>query len=247
VKGTRPKRRRKSPAARIRPFWIVITFSVALLAVGGGFAVTWPGFDPKSIRVTGNHRVASSEILARAAIAPRTSMWFQSTGAMAKRIASIPDVESVKIRRIPPATIRISVTERVPYAVLRSGANDAVADRAMRVLLYDGEQTLPIFVLQPGVDLTPGTFVTSSDALSLRDAYGALLQRGFVPVQLALDRYGGLEVTLQTGPRLLLGNGSDLPKKLALASAILAQIVHGERRVAAIDVRAPASPVVVYR
>ncbi len=61
-------------------------------------------------------------------------------------------------------------------------------------------------------------------------------------MQLDLDRYGGLEVTLQTGPRLLLGNGSDLPKKLALASAILAQIVHGERRVAAIDVRAPATP-----
>lgn len=247
MKGSRPKRRRKSPAARIRPFWIAITFAVALVSVGAGFAVTWPGFDPQSIRVTGNRRVPSSEILAKAEVAPRTSIWFQSTGAMAKRIASIPDVESAKVRRIPPATIRISVTERVPYAVLRSGANDAVADRALRVLSYDEGQKLPIFVLRPGVDLTPGTFVTSSDALSLRDAYGALLERGFVPVQLAIDRYDGLEVTLQTGPRLLLGNRSDLPKKLALANAILAQVVHGERRVAAIDVRAPATPVVVYR
>ncbi len=247
MKGSRPKRRRRSAAARIRPFWILITFTVALVAVGAAFAVTWPGFTPKSIHVSGNHRVSSSEILAKAAIAPLTSMWFQNTGAMAKRIASIPDVESAKVHRIPPATIRIDVTERVPYAELRSGANEAVADRAMRILSYDVEQTLPVFVLRPGLELTPGTFVTSSDALSLRDAYSALLERGFVPVELELDRYDGLEVTLQTGPRLLLGNRSDLPKKLALANAILAQVVHGERRVAAIDVRAPATPVVVYR
>lgn len=247
MKGPRPKRRRRSAGARIRPFWILITFTIALVAVGAGFAVTWPGFTPKSIRVSGNHHVPSSEILAKAAIAPRTSMWFQNTGAMAKRIASIPDVESVKVHRIPPATIRINVTERVPYAELRSGANQAVADRAMRVLSYDVEQRLPVFVLRPGLELTPGTFVTSSDALSLRDAYSALLERGFVPVELELDRYDGLEVALQTGPRLLLGNRSDLAKKLALANAILAQVVHGERRVAAIDVRAPATPVIVYR
>lgn len=247
MKGSRAKRRRRSPAARIRPFWILITFTVALVAVGAGFAVTWPGFDPKSIRVSGNHRVAASEILAKAAIAPRTSIWVQNTRAMAKRIGSIPDIESVKVGRIPPAAIRIHVTERIPYAELRSGANDAVADRAMRVLSYDAEQKLPIFVLRPGLELTPGTFVTSSDALSLRDAYSALLERGFAPVQLELDRYDGLEVTLQTGPRLLLGNRSDLAKKLALANAILAQVVHGERRVAAIDVRAPATPVVLYR
>lgn len=247
MKGSRPKRRRRSAAARIRPFWILITFTAALLAVVAGFAVTWPGFTPKLIRVSGNHRVSSSEILARAAIASQTSMWFQNTGAMAKRIASIPDVESVKVHRIPPSTIRINVTERVPFAELRSGANEAVADRAMRILSYDAMQPLPVFVLRPGLELTPGTFVTTSDALSLRDAYSALVERGFVPVELELDRYDGLEVTLQTGPRLLLGNRSDLPKKLALANAILAQVVHGERRVAAIDVRAPATPVVVYR
>jgi len=247
VKGSRPKRRRPSPAARIRPFWIAIIFVVALVAVGAGFAVTWPGFDPKSIAVTGNHRVTSSEILAKAAIAPRTSVWFQNTGAMAKRIGAIPYVGSVRIRRFPPSAIRINVTERSPYAELRSGANDAVADRALRILSNDEVETLPIFVLRPGLDLTPGTFVTQADALSLRDAYAALVERGFLPVQLNLDRYGGLEVTLQTGPRLILGTGADLPKKLALVNAILAQVVRGERRVAAIDLRAPGTPVVVYR
>jgi cell division septal protein FtsQ len=247
VKGSRPKRRRRSPAARIRPFRIAIGFGALLIAVGVGFAVTWPGFDPKSIGVRGNHRVKASEILSAASIAPRTSIWFQNTGAMAKRIAAIPYVESVKVRRIPPAAIRITITERVPYAELRSGGNAVVADDALRVLSYEEESTLPVFVLPPGVDLTPGRFVTSPDALSLRDTYAALRRRGFSPVQLSLDRFGGLEVELHAGPRLLLGNRSDLAKKLALANAILAQVVRGERRVAAIDLRAPGTPVLVYR
>ena len=33
----------------------------------------------------------------------------------------------------------------------------------------------------------------------------------------------------------------------AILDAILAQVVRGQKRVAAIDVRAPAAPVVVYR
>jgi DNA-binding transcriptional regulator YdaS (Cro superfamily) len=45
----------------------------------------------------------------------------------------------------------------------------------------------------------------------------------------------------------LLGPQSDLAQKLTLVDAILAQVVHGQRRIAAIDVRAPGTPVVVYR
>ncbi len=47
--------------------------------------------------------------------------------------------------------------------------------------------------------------------------------------------------------RVLIGQESDLGQKLTLVDAILAQVVRGQRRVAAIDVRAPAAPVVVYR
>ena len=49
------------------------------------------------------------------------------------------------------------------------------------------------------------------------------------------------------GPRLLLGQSDDIERKVRLINAILAQVVHRQQSVSAIDVRAPATPVVVYR
>ncbi len=81
--------------------------------------------------------------------------------------------------------------------------------------------------------------------IELRDACEAMSARRITPRALAFDRYGGLVVTLRDGLRVLFGQESDLGEKVTLVDAILAQVVHGQRRVAAIDVRAPAAPVVV--
>jgi len=242
------KRRKPSAAARIRPFWVPIGLLVVVVAAGLMFAATYPGFDPQRISVSGNSRVSRQEILARAAVAPHTTIWLQNTGAIAQRIAAIPYIESARVRRIPPATIRIAVTERTPLAVLRSAYDAAVVDRSLRVLgPAPAESALPVFDVEPATELTPGSFVHSSQAVQLRAAYETILSRQIVPVEMGLDRYGGLVVTMRGGLRLLLGGQSDLAQKLTLADAILAQIVARKGRVAAIDLRAPSAPVLVYR
>jgi len=242
------KRRKPSAAARVRPFWVPIGLA-GLAAVGAGaFAATWSGFDPQQVEVTGNRRVATAQILRAAGIAPRLSIWLQPTGAIARRIESIPYVGGVWIARVPPASLRIAVTEREPFAVLWSSPDGAVVDRNLRVLeAATGEESLPQLIVPPGLSLRPGTFAVTRDAVELRDAYEAMAARRIVPRSLALDRYGGLVVTLRDGLRVLIGQESDLGQKLTLVDAILAQVVRGQRRVAAIDVRAPAAPVVVYR
>jgi cell division septal protein FtsQ len=221
---------------------------VAILAGALSFAATYPGFDPKRIVVSGNSRVSRQEIVARAGVAPRTTIWLQNAGAIAARVTAIPYIDSVRVRRIPPATIRIVVTERAPFAVLRSGYDAAVVDRSLRVLepAPDGG-ALPLFNVEPGIALTPGSFVRSSRALALRAAFETMTSRQIVPVELGFDRYGGLVVTMHGGLRLLLGGQSDMAQKLTLADAILSQIVARRRRVAAIDLRAPSAPVLVYR
>lgn len=232
----------------MRPFWMPILLCVGLFAVAVGFAASWRGFDPKHVVVLGNHRVTRHEILARAAVAPQVSIWFQSTGAIARRIEAIPYVAAASVRRAPPASIRIAVSERVPFAVVRSGAAAAVVDRSLRVLEPGtGEGSRPVLVLDPGLELVPGSYVRRPAAIELRDAYEAIAARRIAAVELRLDRFGGLVVTMRSGLRLLLGGESDLDRKLALADAILAQVVTRQARVAAIDLRAPSSPVLVYR
>jgi cell division protein FtsQ len=245
VKG---KRRKPSPAARIRPFWLPIGLAVIVAAVVLVFFATYPGFDPQRVSVSGNSRVSRQEILTRAAVAPQTTIWLQNTGAIAQRISAIPYIDKAHVRRIPPATIRIVVTERTPFAQLRSGYDTEVVDRSLRVLEPAAtESALPVFNLEPGIDLTPGSFVRSPAAVALRKAFETMVSRQITPVELGFDRYGGLVVTLRGGLRLLLGGQNDLAQKLTLADAILSQIVTRKGRVAAIDLRAPAAPVLVYR
>jgi cell division protein FtsQ len=241
------KRRKRSTVARFRPFWVPIALG-GIVALGGLlFAAMWPGFEPRHVVVTGNRRVGRGEILTRAAVASHVSMWLQNTGAMAARIEAIPYVATVQVRRVPPASIRITVSERAPIAIVRSGDEIVLVDHALRVLEpASGGESLPVFVLHRAVDAAPGSFVRLREAAELRDAYDAMAARQMVPVRLEFDRFGGLVVTLRGGLRLLLGSPADFDQKLTLANAIIAQVV-GRQRVAAVDLRAPSAPVLVYR
>jgi cell division protein FtsQ len=225
-----------------------IAFVVLLVAVGLGIAATWPGFYPKEIVVSGNHHVGRGEILARAGIAQQTSIWLQNTTAMRRRIETIPYIATARIGRIPPASIRISVTERLAFAELRSGYAAALVDRTLRVLEpAPAEDRYPVLELAPGADLSSGSFVQSRAARELRDAYEAMETHRMFPSKLGFDRFGGLVVTLRSGLRLLLGSTSGMDQKIALANAIIAQVAGRQPRVAALDLRAPSAPVLVYR
>ncbi len=226
------------------PIALCAILALAALAV----AATWPGFEPKAILVSGNQRVSRGEILARAHVAPLVSIWLQNTNAIGKRIAAIPYVDIAHVRRIPPSTIRIVVTERKPFAVLRSGGQTALVDSALRILeAAQPGMPYPELVLPVGMAFEPGEFVRNPTALSLRNAYESIEGSDIVATALQYDRFGGLVVTVRGGLRLLLGSDRNLSQKVALADAILAQVVGRRRPVAAIDLRAPSAPVLVYR
>jgi len=219
-----------------------------LSAAAGAVLTMWSGFDPSQVAVTGNRRVSSGEILRVADIPPNRSIWLDDTKAISTRIRTIPFVGTVSIHRLPPASFTIAVSERVPFATLTSNGRSAVVDRELRVLSpATGGERLPSFVLSLHRSLAPGTFVTVHDALVLRDAYTTMAAGGLTPSVLTFDRYGDVVASLSGGPRLLLGEPNDLARKVRLVNAILAQVVRRQLRVSAVDVRAPAAPVVVYR
>ncbi len=242
------KRVKRSAAARIRPFWILIALAGVLSVAAGAFLTMWSGFDVKQVAVTGNRRVPNSEILHAADIPANRSIWLDDTRAIAARIRAIPLVGTVSIHRLPPASFTIAVSERVPFATLTSDFQTVVVDRALRVLSpATGNERLPSLVLSSHRNLAPGTFVSTRDALVLRDVYTTMVSDGLTPTALTFDRYGDVVASISGGPRLLLGEPNDLGRKVRLINAILAQVVRRQLSVSAVDVRAPATPVVVYR
>ena len=242
------KRRKKSAGARLRPFWILFVLLAIAVGVGLYYGATWRGFDPSSVTVSGNRVVPSAEILARASIAPHTNVWLQNTGAAASRIQAIPYVKNVRIRRALPASVHITVTERTPFAVLQDGSSRLLIDSDLRVLKrMTAQTTLPLIMAKLGRSPSPGVFLHDAGVQRLRDDVEALAQAHVAVRSLRYDRFGDLVAVTPGAITLLLGDDSDLQKKAPLVDPIISQVSASGRKLAAVDLRAPKTPVVVYK
>jgi cell division protein FtsQ len=242
----RKRRRRASPVHRLRPFWFLLIVLVALGATGTYLLLSWPALDPHTIDVTGNHVVSRGEIIDRARINAAQNMWLQSTGAMTARIEAIPYIDQAYVHRVPPDTIAIATTERTPHAVVRSGAGEVTVDSTLRVL-QDGAASPSLPVLEePGVVLAvPGSAFVQAAVSELAGVLDHAQTAGLSVAALGYDRFGDVTITLRSGVRVLIGDETDLDKKLALVEPILTQAAHG-RRITTVDLRALTTPVVEY-
>ncbi len=242
------KRRKKSAGARLRPFWILFVMLAVGIAIGAYYAAGWPGFYPKSVRVSGNRIVPTAQILARAALVRRKNIWLQNTRAAAARIEAIPYVKTALIHRSLPASVRIGVTERAPFAVLQTDGQRVIVDRDLRVLQPDTRAwTLPVIVTTLPAVPRPGAFVHDAGAQRLRDDYETLAASHVAVRSLRYDRFGDLVADTPGGIALLLGDDADLAKKTPLIDPILSQVGASGSKLAAVDLRAPKTPVVVYK
>jgi cell division septal protein FtsQ len=219
-----------------------------LVAMVAGYALeSWPGFRPKHVRVTGNIVVPTSEILAQAHIDRRRNMWLLSAGAMARRIEEIPYVLSAHVHRIPPASITIAITERHPFAVVRSGDESALVDSQLRVLeSADDAGALPTIVLTPPVALEPGIFLTQPAAATMRSALLSLRAHD-VSVEEIDDNNGDVSALLSGGVRVLLGDEANVHAAIPLIEPILTRFALLGRFVQTLDLRSPTTPVATER
>jgi cell division septal protein FtsQ len=246
--STRPKRRKKSAGARLRPFWILFVLIAIVAGVAGYYAATWPGFYPKPVTVSGNKVVPAAQILSHAQIEARENIWLQNMRKAAQRIDAIPYVKTASIHRSLPAGVRIAVTERTPFAILRTNAGRAVVDHDLRVLPPEGRaNALPVIVTKLASLPIDGAFVKDADALRLRDDFDALAAAHVAVRSLHFDKFGDLVAGTRGGISLLLGDDSDLAKKTPLIDPIISQVSATGKKLAAVDLRAPKTPVVVYR
>lgn len=244
---SRIKRRRRSASSRLRPFWIVFLLLAGTVAYALYRAATWSGFYPRHVVVSGELTVPAAEILSKAAISRRENLWLQNMGAAANRVRAIPLIGTVRIARSLPASVHVYVTERRPFAVVRAGAQSAIVDEDLRVLRMGLQPHLVQLVISRNVALRPGIFLKQKRALRLRDDAIALATDHVMARLLRYDRFGNLVVVDSGDIQLLLGDDATLAQKVPLIEPILSQVAAHGRRISALDLRAPGTPVVRYR
>ena len=239
-------RTRKGAVARIRPFSILIAMLVVAAAVGAYYAAQWPGFHPRHIIVVGASVVSREEVLQRAALDPNRNIWLQNTGAAAKRVAQIPYVGAVKIRRRLPADVTIAIQERKPFAIATDGSGRVLIDDQLHVLEMSPEVSdLPMLHSQIG-GASVGKKLGSPQLAQLARDCQALLHASVPLAYLNLDRLGNLNARLSSGILIEFGDDADIASKARLVSPVLAQVPQGGRKLRALDLRAAKTPVLVF-
>jgi cell division protein FtsQ len=105
---------------------------IAGLALVGGVAIYAAGWTSvmgvKTIEVEGSSSVPASELIETADITPGTPMMKVDLRAATARLADLPQLASVDVRRVWPRTVVLEVTERNAVVVQRSGESWELVD-----------------------------------------------------------------------------------------------------------------------
>jgi cell division septal protein FtsQ len=166
---------------------------------------------------------------------------------IARRVAPIPSVLSVRYDRAFPHTLRVIVTAERPVLMLRRGTEGWVVSGRGRVIGHAEDAhtgTLPRVFVTKETSIEPGEFLPPARG-GLAAAALAPIATAEFPEPLRLVRAGEDELTfvLRSGLEVRLGDIGDLRLKLAVASKIL-DMIGTEQTESYVDVSVPERPVV---
>jgi cell division septal protein FtsQ len=234
---------------RLRVFSFFITLALVVSACLGFWLATWPGFDPQAVTVIGNVHISAAEVRKLARIPMDRNVWLLDKRAAEARIEALPWVRVAQIHRKLPGVVWIIVHERTPAACVRSRDAAYLVDEQGHVIETNcmlGHDLVEI----DWPDLArrrPGDRLQAAVVRRLLEDAGTLHAQGLDPLRVGLDRFGGLDATLRGGLRLLIGDDRDVARKASLVEPILQAYGGRTAGIAAIDLRAPSTPVVEER
>ena len=211
---------------------LALVLVLAVLA-GAGWLV---GFSPvlavERVEVRGTHRIAASSLRKAAAVPLGLPLPRQDLAAIAGRVSSLPQIESVEVSRRWPNTVRVTVVERRPVLGVRQPEGFVLIDT--RGVAFDSQPTLPSGVLQADVD--PSNVGVLREVGAIAAAMPAAL-RGRVERLRATSR-SSVTVVLNDGVQVNWGTGADSALKADIVLALL------KRKPSTIDVSSPHNPAI---
>jgi cell division protein FtsQ len=223
----RVRRRRLSRLAVL----LGVLATMAALALGAWLVLGSSLLGVADVQVQGAHRVGSTEVLDRAAIAKGTPLARLDTAAIATNVGRIAAVRSVEVRRDWPRSVTVVVHERVPAAVRPRGTGFVLVDRTGVVF---GE------VARRPRDLPLVSAPVAAGAPALRAALDALddVPPGIRDQVRTVRAADAEEVTLQLtrGRTVIWGD----PARGSRKGAVLAVLLSRKARI--YDVSAPDAP-----
>jgi cell division protein FtsQ len=239
--------RREEGRHRLR---VLVGITAVALVAGGGWAATNSrALDVDHIVVVGTVHTDPAAAVEATRIRRGERMVDLDLAAAARDLRRLPWVGSADVERHWPGSVRITVVERVPAAVVPAdGGGDDLVDAAGRVLDHVDTPPAGLPVLAGISSPGPAGSSLSSDgvaALSVAIALPAELRSRVLGVGPVGGTAGEVQLQLPADATVRLGPPQDLQRKFDALRAVLAQV--DLRNLAVVDVRRPDSPVLTRR
>jgi len=201
------------------PLRLALPLVVATL-VGVGYLLLFSHlFLARGVSVTGTSRVSSQEVRQAARVPSGVPLARLDTGAIARRVAALPAVAAVDVRRHFPHSVRIRVSERVPLLAVPRPAGFSLVDRDGVAFgtVNSAPAQLPIVRLATVSRTDPATRAVLSVLQALNPELRAHLQR--------LNAATGNAVTLylRDGRRVVWGSADRSVDKAHVLAALLSR------------------------
>jgi cell division protein FtsQ len=229
--------------------------AVALLVLTGlvaGAVALWdsPVLDLRRVEVGGNRRVQARDIVVASELSSRDHLLRISTSNVAARVEQSPWVAAARVERILPSSVRITVVERTPAAVVVAGPWSYLVD-AQGVVLEKAttaasSSRLPVIADLPAQGLLPGRHVPLpqfGQALTILSILPPAMRDRVAVVR--APSVESITIELSGGPVILFGPAERLGDKRFALRAIAAKAEQDRMVLASIDVRVPDRPAVL--
>ncbi|HJT19936.1 MAG TPA: FtsQ-type POTRA domain-containing protein [Nitrospira sp.] len=139
----------------------VIAAGIAGIGWGGTFAIReigpliQRGLEIREIQIEGVHHVTKDDVLNRLALRKGIALHQVSLSYLAERLRSVSWIKEATLERLPLHTLRITILERKPAAIVRVGSDHFLTDDEGVVLARLGAQDEPTLPLVVGADAKP--------------------------------------------------------------------------------------------
>lgn len=196
------------------------------------------------VEVVGTVRLEPDVVREAADLPLGTSTLRLRLGAAEERVESLPLVADADVDRVDPLTVRITVREREPILVARSGRTTVLVAADGTVVASGIEPGLPIVDVRagglPSVGESAKEVPPLDAALAIHLGISGPLRTEIVSYEArAVD---DVDAVLTSGITVRLGSADRLDEKARALGAVLEDL--GAEPVGTIDVRAPRAPVV---
>jgi cell division protein FtsQ len=230
---------------RLRVVIVVGVVLAVFVAIAG--ALVSPAFDVDRVEVVGAQHTSDAAVRETMGLTgPGHAMIAVDRFSLARRVESLPWVETAEVTRRWPNVVRVTLRERTPVATVAVPGGVAVIDTLGRVLATASSPpagTIPVETTGsiPG----PGERAPDSvhGAVRILRALSTSLAGKAQAMRVLAGKPPAYDLVLKGGVILRLGDASGVPQKLAAAEAVLAA-EHAPGTV--IDVRVPRSPAVTH-